>query len=104
MLAIIGVALGVNVMIVVIAFMQGFQQKFRKDIINAQGHARAKSLRSSSDWRQLPPRILEQPAIEAVTPFLQGQLLIQSGAYKSIPFALACVPKMGTAYFPSETS
>ena len=41
MLAIVGVALGVNVMIVVVAFMQGFQQKFRSDIIDAQGHARA---------------------------------------------------------------
>jgi lipoprotein-releasing system permease protein len=100
MLAIIGVALGVNVMIVVIAFMQGFQQKFRKDIINAQGHARAISLRSSSDWRQLPPRILEQPAIEAVTPFLQGQLLIQSGTYKSIPFALGLRPEDGDGVLP----
>ena len=100
MLAIIGVALGVNVMIVVIAFMQGFQQKFRKDIINAQGHARAISLRSSSDWRQLPPRILEEPAVEAVTPFLQGQLLIQSGAYKSIPFALGLSPEDGDGVLP----
>ena len=40
MLAVIGVALGVNVMIVVIVFMQGFQEKFRKDIIDAQGHGR----------------------------------------------------------------
>ena len=40
LLAIVGVALGVNVMIVVIAFMQGFQEKFKSDIIDAQGHAR----------------------------------------------------------------
>ena len=39
-LAIVGVALGVNVMIVVIAFMQGFQEKFKSDIIDSQGHAR----------------------------------------------------------------
>ena len=39
-MAIVGVALGVNVMIVVIAFMQGFQEKFKSDIIDAQGHAR----------------------------------------------------------------
>ena len=36
LLAIVGVALGVNVMIVVIIFMQGFQNKFRNDIIDAQ--------------------------------------------------------------------
>ena len=28
-------------MIVVIAFMQGFQEKFRSDIIDSQGHGRA---------------------------------------------------------------
>ena len=36
-LAVVGVALGVNVMIVVVAFMKGFQHKFREDIIDAQG-------------------------------------------------------------------
>ena len=46
LLAVIGVALGVNVMIVVVAFMKGFQHKFREDIIDAQGHARSHSFRS----------------------------------------------------------
>ena len=48
LLAVVGVALGVNVMIVVVAFMQGFQQKFRSDIIDAQGHARAVSATPNS--------------------------------------------------------
>ena len=31
-------------MIVVVAFMKGFQQKFEEDIVDAQGHARTHSL------------------------------------------------------------
>ena len=37
-LGILGVALGVNVMIVVIAFMKGFQDKFRQDIQGTISH------------------------------------------------------------------
>ena len=57
LLSIVGVALGVNVMIVVIAFMQGFQQKFRKDIINAQGHARVIPLKPFAEWSEIPARL-----------------------------------------------
>ena len=46
-------ALGVNVMIVVVAFMKGFQHKFREDIIDAQGHARAIPLKRTKEWRIL---------------------------------------------------
>ena len=38
-------------MIVVVAFMQGFQQKFRSDIIDAQGHARAVPQQRQIAWR-----------------------------------------------------
>ena len=53
LLAVVGVALGVNVMIVVIAFMQGFQQKFRNDIIDAQGHGRINQVPwgNTSNWQ-----------------------------------------------------
>ena len=51
LLAVIGVALGVNVMIVVIAFMQGFQHKFRNDIIDAQGHGRVTHFNKQSAFQ-----------------------------------------------------
>ena len=60
LLSVIGVALGVNVMIVVIAFMQGFQQKFRTDIISSQGHARAVPLNPSPIWPQISKGLLER--------------------------------------------
>ena len=53
LLAIVGVALGVNVMIVVIAFMQGFQEKFRADIIDAQGHARVAPIHPNAQLQDI---------------------------------------------------
>ena len=65
-LAVIGVALGVNVMIVVVAFMKGFQHKFREDIIDAQGHARAIPLSRTTDWRSVQAELLGKPEVSAV--------------------------------------
>ena len=78
LLAVVGVALGVNVMIVVIAFMQGFQDKFRNDIINAQGHGRVVPLQSSFDWREMHQKIEDYSFIDQAMPYLQGQILLQN--------------------------
>ena len=92
LLAVVGVALGVNVMIVVIAFMQGFQNKFRNDIIDAQGHARVVPWKPSFDWQEKKKQIEKFPFIEQVMPYLQGQILLQKGDYHSIPFSMGIQP------------
>ena len=75
LLAVIGVALGVNVMIVVVVFMQGFQEKFRNDIIDAQGHGRIVPWKSSSNWQEKKERMEEFPFIEHLMPYLQGRVM-----------------------------
>jgi len=102
LLSIIGVALGVNVMIVVIAFMQGFQQKFRKDIINAQGHARVVPFIPHADWSDLPSRLRQVKDVDGVTPYLQAQLLLQSGDDHSIPFCMGLQPEDGDEVLPID--
>jgi ABC-type lipoprotein release transport system permease subunit len=92
LLAIIGVALGVNVMIVVVAFMQGFQQKFRTDIIDAQGHARAVPLHRQLDWKKSVGVISSQSQVSKVTPYIQGHLLVQNRDYNSVPFSMGVEP------------
>ena len=92
LLAVIGVALGVNVMIVVIAFMQGFQNKFCKDIIDAQGHGRVVQWNTSKNWQDSQKQIEEHAKIEKVMPYLQGHLLLQKGDYQSIPFSMGIEP------------
>ena len=69
----VGVALGVNVMIVVVAFMKGFQEKFRTDIIDAQGHACC-FLNHTREWRDLTTELLARSQVLAATPYLQGPL------------------------------
>lgn len=88
LLAIIGVALGVNVMIVVVAFMQGFQQKFRSDIIDAQGHARAVPLQRQIDWRVDVIKVESRAKVEKVSPYMQGHLLLQNRDYHAVPFSM----------------
>lgn len=100
LLAIVGVALGVNVMIVVIAFMQGFQNKFRNDIINNQGHARAFPLARYAGWKEIPKLMLDTEGVKAVTPYLHAQLLLQSGNYHSIPFVIGLRPDGGDDVLP----
>ena len=100
LLAIIGVALGVNVMIVVVAFMKGFQHKFREDIIDAQGHARAIPLSRTREWPQLQQELLSKPEVLAVSPYLQGPLLVQKGDYHSVPLSIGIDLSSGTSVLP----
>ena len=100
LLAIIGVALGVNVMIVVVTFMQGFQQKFRSDIIDAQGHARAVPLHRKLDWRKSVLTIEMKPEVARVTPYVQGHLLLQNRDYNAVPFSMGIEPSEENGVLP----
>ena len=87
LLAVVGVALGVNVMIVVVAFMKGFQHKFKEDIIDAQGHARAIPLSRSKDWSKLQKELL----LFTTNQGSQKEINIQSQALKkTINFFKLC--------------
>ena len=99
-LAVVGVALGVNVMIVVVAFMKGFQHKFREDIIDAQGHARAIPLSRTTQWKSLQNELLKHPGVEAVSPYLQGPLLAQKDNYHSVPLAIGIDQSIGSSVLP----
>ena len=100
LLAIVGVALGVNVMIVVVAFMQGFQQKFRSDIIDAQGHARAVPLQRQLEWREDSQKIASQPEVEKVSAYMQGHLLLQNRDYHAVPFSMGIDPGQSDGVLP----
>ena len=100
LLAIVGVALGVNVMIVVVAFMQGFQQKFRSDIIDAQGHARAVPLKKQVDWQKDIKKISLHAEVEKVSPYIQGHLLLQNRDYHAVPFSMGIDPSESDGVLP----
>ncbi len=99
-LAVVGVALGVNVMIVVIAFMQGFQEKFKSDIIDAQGHARIVPVRPDSEVEMLTELLGSKKEVIGFTPYLQGQLLLQNRDYTAIPHAIGLQPESAASVLP----
>ena len=101
-LAVVGVALGVNVMIVVVAFMKGFQHKFREDIIDAQGHARAIPLSRTKEWPKLQQELLAQSEVLAVSPYLQGPLLLQRQSYHSVPLSIGIDLSGGKSVLPLD--
>ncbi|MEK9772978.1 MAG: FtsX-like permease family protein [Opitutae bacterium] len=101
-LAVVGVALGVNVMIVVVAFMKGFQHKFREDIIDAQGHARAIPLSRTREWPILQQELLAQSEVLAVSPYLQGPLLVQRQDYHSVPLSIGIDLSGGESVLPLD--
>ena len=102
LLAVIGVALGVNVMIVVVTFMKGFQQKFREDIVDAQGHARAIPLSRTLEWKKLQAELLKTPEVSAVSPYLQGPILVQKRDDQSIPLAIGLDLSSGPPVLPLD--
>jgi len=100
LLAIVGVALGVNVMIVVIAFMQGFQEKFRADIIDAQGHARVAPIHPNAQLQDIKAILTGKKEIEGLSSYVQGQLLVQNRDYTSIPHAIGIEPETSLDVLP----
>lgn len=102
LLAVVGVALGVNVMIVVVAFMKGFQQKFREDIIDAQGHARVIPLSRTKSWPALQKELLSDSKILATSPYLQGPLLVQKGDNHSVPLSIGIDFSAGPSVLPLD--
>ena len=100
LLAVVGVALGVNVMIVVVAFMQGFQQKFRSDIIDSQGHARAVPLVRQIAWRDDVEKIKSQKEVQKVSPYMQGHLLLQNRDSHAVPFSMGIEPSQANGVLP----
>ena len=101
-LAIVGVALGVNVIIVVIAFMKGFQGQFRDDLIDTYGEVLIETqphevlsrygFAVDRDWEADKKRIEEDPDVNASTPFMGGfvflELVHEVKKYKAFPRAL----------------
>ena len=89
-------------MIVVVAFMKGFQQKFREDIVDAQGHARAIPLGRTREWQGLQAELMEKPEVFAVSPYLQGPVLVQKSDNQSIPLAIGLDLTIGPAVLPLD--
>ena len=92
LISIIGVALGVGVLIVVIAVMTGFEKRLEDLILGFEPHLRIEQygLIDSEDpnsdaarWDLLMEKISKINGVKSVDPYVMGQVLLQFGAESS---------------------
>lgn len=80
-ISILGIAIGVMALIVVIAVMSGFDKDLREKIIGNYSHITV-SKYDTINWQEYPvleKKIKAQPHVTAVSPYLQGQVLVSEG-------------------------
>lgn len=89
LISIIGVALGVGVLIVVIAVMTGFEKRLEDLILGFEPHLRVEQYgfadvsdpnSDASRWDVLMKKIGEVEEVKSVAPYVMGQVLLQFGS------------------------
>ncbi|MGD9983107.1 MAG: FtsX-like permease family protein [Porticoccaceae bacterium] len=71
LLAVAGLVLGVALMILVLAVMNGFDREMRTRILGLVPHVQLSRDGGIADWQTLAPKLLEDPAILSATPFVR---------------------------------
>lgn len=90
LLSVLGLALGVAILIAVMAVMNGFDRELQQRILALVPHitvtaARNEVLRSESGWQPLVQAMLETPGVTAAAPWLQLQgMLLANGRTRGI--------------------
>jgi lipoprotein-releasing system permease protein len=80
--SIICMALGVAALIVVLSVMNGFERELRARILGMASHATIAAFEGGlPDWAGVAAKAAQNPAIEAVAPYVQGEAMLRmSGA------------------------
>ncbi|HUO79970.1 MAG TPA: lipoprotein-releasing ABC transporter permease subunit [Steroidobacteraceae bacterium] len=77
----VGVALGVAVLLVVLAVMNGFESELKVRILAMASHATLSGLDGPlEDWRALAARVEREPHVLAAAPYVEERALLAHGA------------------------
>jgi lipoprotein-releasing system permease protein len=90
-ISILGVMLGVAVLIIVIAVMQGFDEQTKAKIFGFNAHLRVMESGPMKDWRTVADLIRRNPQVRGVAPYVLGQVLIKTQPEEANPQVLAPV-------------
>ena len=83
-IAMIGLALGVAVLIVVLSVMNGFEEELRTRILSLTAHATISGLEGRlSDWRRQIAKLDGFPGIVAAAPYIEEQGMVTHGGRAS---------------------
>ncbi|MCE3285819.1 MAG: cell division protein FtsX [Steroidobacteraceae bacterium] len=76
-ISMVGVAIGVAVLIVVLSVMNGFEHELRARILSLTSHATITAFGEGlADWPSLRAVARANPRVAAVTPFVEGEVLL----------------------------
>ena len=79
-IAMVGIALGVGILIAVLSVMNGFQVDLQRRILDIVSHA---TLEGDSgrmdDWQEVAERTGDQPGVVALAPFIEGRGMLVAG-------------------------
>jgi lipoprotein-releasing system permease protein len=79
LLSVLGVALGVMVLVVVIAVMTGFETELTKRILGIEAHVLVMRYGEPlTDYAELIPRIEAEPGVTSAAPFIYTQAMMRS--------------------------
>jgi len=78
-ISILGVAIGVTALIVVIGVMTGFDKDLRDKIVGNYSHITLSSYKGidNNEYANIVKKITPNPHVKAMTPYIQGQVLIK---------------------------
>jgi lipoprotein-releasing system permease protein len=92
LICVLGVTLGVAVLMIVIAVMTGFGEQLRERIVGFSAHVRVESPeRPLSGWRNLAAVVSTNPAVRAVAPYVNTQVLMETQPKEGNPRPFAPV-------------
>jgi lipoprotein-releasing system permease protein len=77
--AIAGIAIGVMALIIVIGVMTGFDHDLREKIVGANAHIFVERETGVKDYKKLNDRLKSIPGIIATTPYIHGNVFLESG-------------------------
>jgi lipoprotein-releasing system permease protein len=79
----VGIMLGVAVLIVVMAVMNGFRQQLFEKMLGLNGHVVVHSLAHFSDFDDVAERVRAVPGVKFALPLVEGQVMITTPATQS---------------------
>ncbi len=83
-IAVLGLALGVAVLVVVLSVMNGFEEELRMRILSLTAHATISGLEGRiSDWRPQQAKLERFPGIVATAPYIEQQGMVTRGEKSS---------------------
>ncbi|MCB1237242.1 MAG: ABC transporter permease [Verrucomicrobiae bacterium] len=94
-ISVLGVALGVMILVVVIAVFTGFGEQIKKSILGFEPHIVIDDGGILQDWVPMAEAVAEMPGVVSLTPYVKGQVVLDFAGRRLAPIIRAIDPDSG---------